>query len=252
MRIFDKSTILITLAIIIFFGSFFYFRETKKIDKSTNNKTEEFPDKIPTIDLCYYNFSKTNNNLYDKSWLKISITGENVSGEFQNLPAEKDSKVGKFEGTVGVLNQNTMSRRANTWWNSLAEGMNNKEELIIDFGDGSAAVGFGEMINRGDGVYVYKNKNNLYYQSPMSQIDCEYLDEKLFIEKYIRENINNVATDKAVLGGKWYITSILVNPSSHTADISYEDGHIASKANILYNYQKSTNNVEIIKFEVIK
>ena len=247
-----KNTLIIILilAIIASVGWSIY-SDTKNKKAKDNQQTDELITESPKpIDMCFYRSDKTSRDFYDISWLKLKLNGENVTGEFQNLPAETDSKVGKFEGTVGPLNQSTMSRRANVWWDSLAEGMNVKEELIIDFGDGSATVGFGEMINRGDGVYVYKDKNNLYYQKSISQIDCESLDEKLFVEKYIRDNIKTIATNSPVLGGSWYVINVLTNPSSHTAEVFYEDGHIQSKASIIYNYQKSTNSIEITKFEV--
>lgn len=244
--------IILILVIVASIGCSIYSDIKNKKTENNQSTDEMTTENSRPIDMCFYRSDKTSQNFYDISWLKLKLNGESVTGEFQNLPAETDSKVGKFEGTVGPVNQQTMSRTANVWWNSFAEGMSVKEELIIDFGDGSATVGFGEMIDRGDGVYVYKDKNNLYYQKSMSQIDCDSLDEKLFIEKYIRENISKIATNSPVLGGNWYVISVLANPSAHTAEVLYEDGHIQSKANIIYNYQSSTNNVEITKFELVK
>lgn len=202
------------------------------------------------FNLCYSRFNKTGSGLVDGAWLKLKIQGEKISGEFHNLPAEKDSKVGLFEGTVGPLDQKIMARRANVWWNSQAEGMEVKEELAIEFGDGSATVGFGEMVDRGDGVYVYKDKNNLYYIDQMNQVDCENLEEKLFAEKYVRDNISTMATNKAVLGGTWYVTSVIINPQAKTGEVSYEDGHILSKANITYTYEKNPQKIVVTKFLV--
>lgn len=229
-----------------------YLNEKNKEVKNDLKEEEGTVSNIVPVDMCYYRSESTSSGFLDRSWLKLKISGENVTGEFQNLPAEKDSKVGKFEGTVGPVNQRTMSRTANVWWNSFAEGMNAKEEFIINFGDGSASVGFGEMIDRGDGVYVYKDKNNLYYQPSMSQIDCEYLDEKLFVEKYIRDNIKTIATNSPVLGGDWYVINVIVSPSSHTAEVTYEDGHIQSKANMIYSYQKDLGEISITNFDIVK
>ncbi|MFA6251574.1 MAG: hypothetical protein WC603_03035 [Candidatus Paceibacterota bacterium] len=204
------------------------------------------------IEMCYYRRTPTDSGFSDVAWIKLNILDEKITGEFQHLPAESDSKVGTFEGTVGPLDQSIMGRRALVWWDSLAEGMNVKEELVIEFGDGSATVGFGEMIDRGDGVYIYKDKANIYYIDQMSQMDCESLDEKLFVEKYIRDNIATIATDKAVLGGTWYVTIVNVIPATDTGEVTYEDGHIQSKANFVYTYQKSPQNITITKFEVKK
>ncbi len=216
----------------------------------TENSNTEKAEEPKIFNLCYSNYKKTDSGFYDKSWIILNIEGEKIKGEFNNIPAEKDSKVGLFEGTVGPLEQKIMGRRANVWWNSLAEGMNVKEELEIVFGDGSASVGFGEMVDRGDGVYVYKDKTNLTYSEQMSQIDCETLDEKVFTEKYIKENINIIATNKPVLGGTWYTISVVANPPSHNGEIIYEDGHIQSKANFTYEYQKNPQIITVTKFEI--
>jgi hypothetical protein len=204
------------------------------------------------IAMCYYKGDKTSRGFYDIAWLKLNILGDKVTGEFNNLPAEKDTKVGKFEGTVGSLIPETMGRRADVIWDSLGEGMNVKEELVVDFGDGSASAGFGEMIDRGDGVYLYKDKANLTYSIQMSQIDCDTLDEKLFVEKYVSDNIKTVATNKPVLGGSWYVISVVANPIAHNGEVVYEDGHIQSKANFIYDYTKTQQSVTVTKFEVTK
>lgn len=218
-----------------------------KIETPLVNTVTEIKEPIK---ICYYRADKTNNNYYDKVWLKLNILDEKITGEFYNLPAESDSKIGKFEGTVGPVDKMSMSRKAMVWWDSLAEGMQVKEELLIEFGDGSATVGFGEMIDRGDGVYIYKDKTKLTYIKSMSQIDCEYLDEKLFIEEYIKNNIKSIATNKPVLGGEWYLISINVNPGTKTGEVMYEDGHIQSKANFTYTYENNPQNIKITKFEV--
>ncbi|MFA6514847.1 MAG: hypothetical protein WCT42_01110 [Candidatus Paceibacterota bacterium] len=256
-----KQIILIALIILIVGGvvfSIYYKKETpvvlipdEQIDTIDKPKEE---DQKP-ISLCYYRGEKMTSGFYEVAWLKINTNGsvnDKVTGEFQNLPAESDSKVGKFEGTVGPLDQKIMARKASVWWDSRAEGMEVKEELAIQFGDGSATVGFGEMVDRGDGVYVYKDKTNLYYIKAMSQMDCDTLDEKLFTEKYIRDNIKTLAINKPVLGGEWYVISVSVNPATHTAEATYEDGHIQSKANIIYTYTKNPQSVKVTKFEVVK
>ncbi len=248
-----KKFSLIILIIIVVFLVIISIKPKETIAPITpNDPVVNNNNKI--INLCYYRGEKTTSGFYEVAWLKINTNGsENnkVVGEFQNLP-ESTSKVGKFEGTVGPLDQKTMARQAIVWWNSRDEGVEAKEELAIQFGDGSATVGFGKMINRGDGVYVYKDKANLYYIKAMSQIDCQSLDEKLFAERYIRDNIKTIATNQPVLGGSWYVISVSVNPTTHTAEVIYEDGHIQSKANIIYTYQKTPETITVTKFEVIK
>ena len=205
------------------------------------------------VNLCFYRADLIKESgLYDKAWLKLNVTGDKVQGEFQHLPAESDSKVGDFTGTAGTIDQTTMKRTANVWWNSRAEGMEVKEELILKWGDKGATVGFGEMVDRGDGTYIYKDSSNLYYIKDMNPMDCNNMNEKIFTEKYIRNNIATIATDKPVLGGTWYVTTVVIDPPKHSAEVSYEDGHIVSKANITYTYQKDPEKITITKFEVKK
>lgn len=251
-----KQTIVIALVLIIIGMVILTIRSRKEApitqNTETENKAAEVIETKTPIEMCYYKADKTSSAFYDRAWLKLELLGEKVTGEFQNLPAETDSKVGKFEGTVGPLDQKLMGRVANVWWDSRAEGMEVKEELKIQFGEGSATVGFGEMVDRGDGVYVYKDKDNLFYIKQMSQIDCEYLDEKLIVEKYLRDNISTIATDKAVLGGTWYVISTNINPPTKTGEVTYEDGHLQSKAEFTYSYNKETGEITFTKFDIKK
>ncbi len=248
---------LVTLALIgaVLVVNYYITHSKQKVQILETESTENLQQNTSaaeTRSLCFYRGTKTDRGFYDRAWLKLNVTGEKVSGEFRHSPAETDSKVGKFEGTMGPLDQSSMSRSADVWWDSLAEGMEVKEELSIKWGDGSATVGFGEMTDRGDGVYVYKDASKLYWIDPMTQMDCDSLDKKLFIEQYVRDNIGEVATNKPVLGGTWYAISINVNPSTRTGEVTYEDGHIQSKANFTYTYNKVNNEIKFTKFEVVK
>lgn len=202
--------------------------------------------------LCYYRSTKTDSSYYDVAWLKLNILDGKISGEFSHLPAETDSKTGFFTGEMGQLDQKSMSREALVLWESKAEGMENTEELLIKWGDGSATVGFGEMIANKEGIYIYKDKSNLYYIEGMDQKDCVSLEEQLYIEKYIRENIITIATDKPVLGGTWYVVSVYVNPKTSIGEVVYEDGHIQSKANFTYSYNIDTKEIKFLKFDIKK
>lgn len=250
MKYTTKQIIIGLLAIIIIGSLSLYIIKLKDVEEVVikenvvdNNTVDDEINK--SIEMCYYFSKKTDVGFYDVSWIKIKIEGDKVTGEFKNLPAESDSKVGTFAGTVGPLDQSIMGRHANVWWDSLAEGMEVKEELLIDFGDGSASVGFGEMVDRGDGVYVYKDKTKLFYPESMSQIDCDSLDEKIAVETYIKDNIATISKEKAVLGGTWYVVSIFVNPQGNTADVTSEDGHIQNKTVFNYNYNKETGDISV-------
>ena len=246
-----KQVIILILIIGVTVGVFLSIKHNKE-EKVTTQSIDNQPESKPseTRSLCFYRSDKTDRGFYDKAWLKLNVTGDKVTGEFQNLPAETDSKVGTFEGTINPLEQSSMSRSANVWWSAQAEGMKEKDELLIKWGDGSATVGFGELIDRGDGVYVYKDINNLTYIKSMPQMDCVNMDEKLFVEKYIRDNIGTIATNKAVLGGSWYVADINVNPSTKTGTVTYEDGHIQSKAQFTYTYDKQSGAINFTKFDI--
>lgn len=119
--------------------------------------------------LCYI----WNTEAGDSASLRMAITpDQQVSGSFAWEPAEKDSKRGEFEGVAGALDQKSMSRTADLWWRTSAEGMTATEQLFVKFGDGSAVAGFGEMKDRGDGTYVYANPSAIFYGPTLSQTDC--------------------------------------------------------------------------------
>lgn len=220
---------------------------TKEVPKRDGTSVIPSVEDKGDISMCYYNESVTANGLKDMAWVHMDISGKDVEGEARYMPAEKDSKVGKFAGQVGPVNKATMSRLADVWWDSMAEGVEVKEQLIISFGDGGAGIGFGEMVKSQDGVYVYKNPNELSFVQ-LSQIDCEYLDDKVVVESYIRANIKEIAPADAVLGGSWYTVYVLVNPVTKAGEFVFEDGHIQGKAT--FKYERSGD--AIVLSEVVK
>ena len=167
-----KKIILYLILVCVVIGGVFLWIEKNKNQKENDGNNNGVVVK-ETASFCYYYFNKTDHGLYDQALLRLNINGENVSGEFDNYPAGKDSKVGTFEGTVGPLNQETTGRTASLWWNSLTRGRQVKEELNIEFGDSNASALYGEMIDRGDGVYVYKDKTQMFFGPSLSQISCE-------------------------------------------------------------------------------
>ncbi len=54
-------------------------------------------------------------------------------------------------------------------------------------------------------------------------------EEKELVESYIEENISKLSTVKAVLGGTFFVTSILWQDDG-SVTVEYEDGHIAETA----------------------
>jgi len=168
-----KKLTLIVVIVIICLGALYFVNR-----KTAIAPTVPLPvtaDSKP-IELCFYKKEKTSRGLFDVNWLKMSLLGDKVTGEFRYLPAEKDKKVGTFEGTVGAVDKAMMARVANVWWNSEAEGMQVKEQLRIVFGEGTAQAGFGEMVDKGDGTYVYKDVSKITYGVSMTDVACADLD----------------------------------------------------------------------------
>lgn len=93
------------------------------------------------------------------------------------------------------------------------------------------------------------NDNNI--SIPVEKPSILYLDEKLFAENYVKENIAIIATNKPVLGGTWYVVNVIIDPAAKSGEVVYEDGHILSKAKIEYIYQNNPESLVITKFEVI-
>jgi hypothetical protein len=92
------------------------------------------------------------------------------------LPAQGLAKKGSFLGVAGPVDQMKMARSVLGMADTISGDITKKEEIIVDFGDGSAAIGFGEMIKIDDGSYVYKDKAKIKYGPTLSQVDCERLD----------------------------------------------------------------------------
>ncbi len=239
-----KILIYIAVITLVIIAGFVFLVNNKK-PESVQIVPDQAQVKTPEpIGMCYQYTKITHNSLTDRAWLRMNISGNTVTGEYQNLPAEKDRKVGKFTGTVGPMNPAISARIADVWWDSMAEGMQVTEQLQIIFGEGSAVAQFDEMIDQGDGTYVYKNPTKLTSGFQMSQVDCETLIEKNTVENYIRENIKTIALEKPVLGGTWYVTLVQINPSMKTGTITYEDGHI--QRNTEFNYTVNNSEVTIV------
>jgi hypothetical protein len=241
-----KILIYVLLIIIVLSGVIFLIIKNKKENVAVVPTVKE------SVEMCYQYSKETSRGFVDRVWLEMNITGdkgENVTGEYQTLLAEKDSKIGKFSGTIGAMDPKIGGRIADVWWDSLGEGMQVTEQLEIQFGEGNAVALGGEMIDRGDGTYIYKDTTKLTPGLEMSQIDCEKLQDQNLVEKYVRENIGTVVPEKPVLGGTWYATVVNINPStkSGTMILTYEDGHIQKKGEFAYTINGAEISVRLIK-----
>jgi len=136
-------------------------------DYRTKDKNSEIKESAPLNEsasekeFCYYRSSASVPDYFDVAWLKIKENDNLVSGEFRNLPTETDSKIGLFEGKIVGFDEENKIKKTEVIWDTFAEGMFAKEELIIDYNDYYVITYFGELYNRGDDVYVFKDKNSV-------------------------------------------------------------------------------------------
>lgn len=245
-KIFIIFLFILTLGLIIFSLVSDYNKNKRQENMGIENSKTLGIDQTK---YCYYRNIINAKGPSDVAWLRIEENGMNVKGELRNLPAETDSKVGLFEGQIIELNSSNNTKKASVIWDTFAEGMRNKEELIFDYGEQYSIAYFGEVFDRGDGVYMFKDKNNLSPQNKMDKIECLELEEKIAIEEYVRENIKNIPTTKEVLGGSWYVTKITINNDSNMGEVEYEDGHILEKATFEYDYNPESKIVSITNFK---
>lgn len=67
------------------------------------------------------------------------------------------------------------------------------------------------------------------------------------VEAYVREHINELSPQKAVLGGTFYVTAIAAHDG--IGIVTYEDGHIALTAH--FTYEKNGDVIIIPSFVVL-
>lgn len=238
--------ILIVFAILVFV----VVKMGSKVEPvSTVNETPEAQEpsdvKWP-IELCFAKFGALNENGFaDNYTLRMSLNKENVTGELNFIPAEKDRKTGEIQGTVGPVDKMMMARTADLWWFTFAEGMSAKEQLKIIFGEGTASIGFGEMVEGEDGAYVYKNPEKINYSLDLTDVACTDLVERANVEDYLRENIATLSPMGSVLGGTWYYISSYIDLRANSGTVIYEDGHIMEESSFSYTVNELHEVIEM-------
>jgi|GEM_PF-788817 len=239
--------ILIILAVIAAFAIFFIISSSK-----TSEEQEIAGETFQS--LCFYQENNLESGFQDRTWLRVENTTNqtgilSVTGEYVYLPAEKDSKRGKFIGSVSLNPEDQTYLKTNTLMTAVAEGMTTAEEFYFEFNPIEAKIGFGEMVDRGDGVYVYANKENINYSQILPSISCDELTEKITVEKYVRENIQTLFSEEPVLGGTWYVVNLVIDSQANSGIVTYEDGHIQNITSFVYEY--SDQGVVILSSENI-
>lgn len=115
-------------------------------------------------------------------------------------------------------------------------------EVREDFGGNEKAVVV-SLIKENGKWLINEIDCNRQADNGVSVIDTEKIGE------YIRENISALSLEPAVLGGTFYVTEILF-PAPGVAVVSYEDGHIALKAEAEYSLE--SGEVKIESFEIFE
>lgn len=245
-----NALILIILILVSVATVYFAFKGQTPEVTVDEGKTPEVKEEPAKISMCYFYTKPTEIGFEDRAWLRMDLDGERVVGEYHNLPAGKDSKVGGFTGSVGAFDPAISGRRALVTWSALQEGMQTEEELMIDFGEGSAVTFYGEMQETGGNTYLYKDKNNLKPGFQMWQVDCADLAERFSVEKYVRENITKISSDQPVLGATlWFVITTKINTAGDTGEVVYEDGHIQRKAIFDYEFDPVRGTVQVTNFQ---
>ena len=223
-----KILISVILIIIIILACYFFIPRKKAV-APTVTPVVTTPSKNQTItnkstELCFAKFGTPNSyGDYDIYTLRMNMTGANVKGELNLLPAEKDTKTGEIEGTVGAVDKVMMARTADLWWFTSGEGMQVKEQLRIIFGEGTASIGMGEMVDRGDGVYVYKDVKKIDYSLQLTDVACLDLIIRTNVINYLHDNLATLSPVK-IAGGTWYIDYETVDLANNSGVVAYDDG----------------------------
>jgi hypothetical protein len=74
------------------------------------------------------------------------------------------------------------------------------------------------------------------------------LTERVNVENYLRENISKLSPVKAVLGGTWYVVSVVIDLEKNSGTVIYEDGHIQETKNFSYT---TNQKGEVVSLTII-
>lgn len=132
----------------------------EKIDAVKDSIVEKTVEALPVDDsICFLKVVSK-----DSISLKARKNKDSIFGTFRFNPYEKDKKTIHFKGRIFNNNVTAIGQ-------TMAEGMEYKEELIFSLTDSTATVKFGEMIENDNGVWMYKNKS-LTSNEVLKKTDC--------------------------------------------------------------------------------
>lgn len=75
-----------------------------------------------------------------------------------------------------------------------------------------------------------------YNPAPVESVPDETADiiERENVEEYLRANISRISPISAVLGGTWYVLSVVIDSEKNSGTVEYEDGHILENRHFSY------------------
>ena len=166
-----KKTLLTTVGIISLLAIIVGIIVATQMNKAALSILPGDTSASPVV-MCYQYSNLAAPGLVDQATLRMSVTGTQVTGEYSNLPAEKDSMKGSFVGTADRIPGNALYKIAHVAWDVSAEGTRVTQDLSIRFSDQDATALFGEMVDKGDGTYGYKDPEHLTTGFIMARVDC--------------------------------------------------------------------------------
>lgn len=108
----------------------------------------------------------------------------------------------------------------------------------------------------GDNTFVEEIENEIINENELDSENTEEIDENAYNEReellrsYLDENISEISPEKEVLGGTFFVTSLILNGEDKFI-VEYEDGHIALEAFGKY-FIDEENNIYIQEFTLLE
>ena len=132
------------------------------------------PSSSQSVERCYAEekkFPEKSQNAKSYAFLHLRISGEEVQGEYEYYPWEKDSTKGNFIGFVG--NQNRDSYFIVSRYTYESEGVVSQEEKYFIIDEEFARIAYGEMVKKADGEYRYKDPQALDFNLSIPRVSCD-------------------------------------------------------------------------------
>jgi len=91
------------------------------------------------------------------------------------------------------------------------------------------------------GTMYFSSKEKVVAPNEEMTQEDKNIKESTNVEKYLRENISTLSPVPAVLGGTWYVVSVVTDINTNSGVVVYEDGHIQEKRNFSYEVDGNIN-----------